>query len=309
MKNILKSILALGAVFAVVSCNVDAIGTLYEHSGSDTGVTFAKTVATDTEMPAMETVYAVPVTRAVADAAQTVSISTTLSSDIVVPGSVSFAAGEYSTDLVLDISGMSIGTTYRGTISLADESAFDANTAISSMSVSLAKAFEWEPFGTGYWVDNTMRTYWGVDEDIAMYVDVEKAVSAAGEHYRFASPFAKVATAVDKYGAYNGYPYNDEGDIVSGTYYFIINVSGTDASLNPVNLGIDWGYGMQSIGTIYGNISSSTAYPLGKYDAAAGMITFGANSLYFSDNDGPTPVANPSYFFLNAAAFEAWLKQ
>lgn len=174
--------LAAGAVFAVVSCNVDAIGTLYENSGSDTGVTFARTVATDTEVPASETTYTIPVTRAVADAAQTVSVSTTLSGDIAVPASVSFAPGVYTADLVLDISRMAVGTMYRGTISLADASAYDANTAISSISVSFAKAYEWVSLGTGQFLE----LFWE-----GFLADVEILKADGFDIYRVLNPYAE----------------------------------------------------------------------------------------------------------------------
>ena len=139
MRNILKSILALSAIFSVASCNVDNIGTLYQHEGSDNGVTFTQANVSYTELSASMTSLVVTLGRAASDAAQTVNIASTLPEGIVVPTSVSFAAGQASADLVLDLSGMSVGTAYKGKISLASESDYNS-LGISSVNVTLQKA-------------------------------------------------------------------------------------------------------------------------------------------------------------------------
>lgn len=80
------------------------------------------------------------------------------------------------------------------------------------------------------------------------------------------------------------------------------------ASLKPVQYGMDWGYGMFSGGSVYGNLSTNiNSYPLGVYNEKAGSITFPANSLYVSMADyqdgGAYPCANPSYLYLSAEAY------
>ena len=80
------------------------------------------------------------------------------------------------------------------------------------------------------------------------------------------------------------------------------------ASLKPVQYGMDWGYGMFSGGSVYGNLSTNiNSYPLGVYNEKAGSITFPANSLYVSMADyqdgGAYPCTNPSYLYLSAEAY------
>lgn len=184
MKNIFANILGLCAVFAVVSCDVDAVGTIYEPDSSNNGVTFSQTLFTNSEISASATTFTVVVNRAVAGSAQTVGISSTLPADIVVPGSVSFAAGEYTADLVLDISKMSVGTTYRGSVALADENAYDAKTGISSANVVLAKAYEWTSVGTGQFFEYFWEGFVG---------DVEILKADGFNLYRVLNPYAATA--------------------------------------------------------------------------------------------------------------------
>ena len=45
-------------------------------------------------------------------------------------------------------------------------------------------------------------------------------------------------------------------------YTFVIDVTKEGASLKPVQYGMDWGYGMFSGGSVYGNLSTNiNSYP------------------------------------------------
>ena len=85
----------------------------------------------------------------------------------------------------------------------------------------------------------------------------------------------------------------------------MIDVTSAGASLKPVSLGIDWGYGVMAIGSIYGYLSTDIeSYPLGTYNAKAGVITFPVNSLFIQDDDGPAICKkNPTYLYLSAEAY------
>lgn len=170
----------------------------------------------------------------------------------------------------------------------------------------------WEPFGTGYWVDGLFTTIFQADAT-TVSVELERAeVEGSGEiRFRFSSPYARYATAVDEHGVYDGFPYNDETTIVEGDYTFTVIITSAGASIVPTDMGMDQGYGMFSTGTLNGYVSGGSSQPLGTYDEEAGCITFPVGSLYVSmadyQNGGLFPSANPSYLYLSSEAYLASL--
>lgn len=147
MKTIINKFLALSvAALSLVACNVDNIGALYQHEEDNNGVSFTQAAITDTEIGAATTTYVVTVSRIIATSEQSVNITTTLDG-IGVPSSVKFNAGEYTTDLVLDLSKMSVGKAYKGTITVDPQQA--SSFGIGSVSVTFQKAYTWAKYGTG----------------------------------------------------------------------------------------------------------------------------------------------------------------
>lgn len=227
MKNILKSILALGASLFVLSCNVDNIGTLYQHEGSDNGVSFVQGTLSDTEIAASTTSYVVTIGRAVANAAQTVNIASTLPAAIGVPSSVNFAAGSYSADLVLDLSAMNVGTSYKGEISLASPTDFNDN-AINVVNVTLQKAYSWSSYGTVKITDDLVTAVFTVNP-VTWSVQADKADGF--EVYRLLDPYGP------------NYPYNEPGDYTLGAKWVIDCSNPNAVTFDRTYLGFDWGYG------------------------------------------------------------------
>ena len=183
MKKILNSIFAVAAAAVLaVSCNVDAVTTKFDPSTvTGTGVTFLTTVAVDQEIPATQTSYDIVVARANADAAQTVSVSSSLPETIVVPSSVSFGASEYQTKLTLDLSKMAVGQTFKGSIALGVDDA-EKQYSNASLSCTFAKAFTWTNIGKGQFLD----LFW---EGILVDVDIYQAEGF--EIYRVMDPYAE----------------------------------------------------------------------------------------------------------------------
>ena len=252
MKNILKSILALSAVFAVVSCNVDAIGTIYDHTDNNNGVSFTQTTLADTELGAAVTSLTLTVGRTVGDAAQTVSIATTLPEGISVPGSVSFAAGQYSADLVLDLSNMQVGVAYKGAVSLATEADY-SDFAISSVNVNLQKAYTWELFGKGTYHYNEECFFSGDDPGLEIY----------------------------KAEGFQVYKITHWGYNVD----FVFTVKSDNSTVVHDQF---TGYTHSTYGPCYvddlNHYAGSTNYPYGKWDAASKTFTF---CLIYYDATGP----------------------
>lgn len=264
MRNILKSILALSAIFSVASCNVDNIGTLYQHEGSDNGVSFTQSSVSYSELAASMTSLVVTLGRAASDAAQTVNIASTLPEGIVVPTSVSFAAGQGAADLVLDLSGMAVGKAYKGTISLATESDYN-DLAISSVNVTLQKAYSWSHYGTVKITDDIVTAAFGVD-NVTWEVEADKADGF--EVYRL----------LDPYGA--NYPYNDPGDFKLGAKWVIDCTNPNAVTFDRTYLGFDWGYGEFNV------------WPLEAGKMVNKVITFPVDGIAFNLPDYGTFYAN-----------------
>jgi hypothetical protein len=202
MKNIVKSIFVLGiASLSFVACNVDNIGAIYDLEGKS-GVSFSKTLAGDTEVNAKATTYSIPIVRGTADGSLTVSLASTLPEGVKVPSSVTFNAGEYETEVQLDIAQMEVGKTYKGAVKLADESQFDKNTAISAINVTLAKAYTWVSLGKGQFYDGLALQ--PSDDDLGI-VDVEILQAEGFDRWRIMNPFPKdqlIAAWAESYVTY-----------------------------------------------------------------------------------------------------------
>ena len=269
MRNILKSILALSAIFSVASCNVDNIGTLYQHEGSDNGVSFTQSSVSYSELAASTTSLVVTLGRAASDAAQTVNIASTLPEGIVVPTSVSFAAGQGAADLVLDLSGMAVGKAYKGVISLASESDYNS-LGISSVNVTLQKAYSWSHYGTVKITDDLVTCAFGV-ENVTWEVEADKADGF--EVYRL----------LDPYGA--NYPYNDPGDYKLGAKWVIDCTNPNAVTFDRTYLGFDWGYG------------EFNAWPLEAGKMVNKVITFPVDGIAFNLPDYGSLKANNNGLF------------
>lgn len=145
MKRIIKTYfgIAVSLIFAV-SCNMDNEGVIYTPDGTDAAVTFLSSVSNNTEIEAKATTYDILVARSKSKEAVTVKIKGELPEGVKAPESITFAAGQSETILSLDISGMAVGKTYTGKVSFADENEYNSKISISSVTVTLAKAYTWQ---------------------------------------------------------------------------------------------------------------------------------------------------------------------
>ena len=154
MKNSLKTtILAFaGACFLFQACDTSDPRPTYvpDHDG----VSFLQSSISDTEIDASAETWSFDIARAKADSDLTVGLTVSDALQDFVPSSVTFAAGEYKTQVTVDVSGLEIGTNISGTVSLTEgQDCYDPNTAITSVSLSLQKAYNWVSLGTGQWFD------------------------------------------------------------------------------------------------------------------------------------------------------------
>lgn len=310
MKYINKILSLFVIALIATSCDPDAESyTLGELEDGNQGICFAGNYTQTVEVEPGITSFDLTLTRALTDAAGTVDV-TVINNEkniFVCPSTVSFAAGEKTAKLTVEAPSAAEGITYNLQLALSGNDVSNYSSGYHEISVNFA-ILKWESIGTGYYLDGTFSNFFKVDPSVPMAVEIEKTTTATSTRFRFDSPFAKVATAQDEVGGFNGYPFNEEADIVPGEYTFVIDVTKEGASLKPVQYGMDWGYGMFSGGSVYGNLSTNiNSYPLGVYNEKAGSITFPANSLYVSMADyqdgGAYPCTNPSYLYLSAEAY------
>ncbi|MBQ8224270.1 MAG: hypothetical protein IJZ86_02775 [Bacteroides sp.] len=255
--------------------------------------------------------FVLSIAREVTDGATSVALEVKNNENNVfqVPATVTFEAGQATAPFTVTVTDAAeLGVSYNLLLAVTGEDLSNYPAGYQETSVNFT-ILKWEPVGTGYWKDGLVGTFFGVSSYLYA-VEIEKTNTANSLRYRFDSPYAKIATAYDEYGiAYNGYIYNEEADLVPGEYVFAIDITEDGAALIPTDMGMDWGYGMFSTGSVYGNLSQNIgSYPLGIYDEEIGMITFPANSLYCGmANYGTYAAGNPSMLFLSYEAYTAYL--
>ncbi len=296
---IFASALAIASVFA--SCGK---GDYWDgYNAEEDTYSFAATTSAFS-FPASDEVteISVPITRSntAAEASIEVTLADADANLTLVNPVVEFAAGQATADCKIAVGEMEPGVVYGATLSFPAEVV--SLTGKSEIAISVTKELVWsETPVRGYLVDGTIGQWYGVNPAIIYAIDIYKAEGV--EQYRYESPFSHVATDHDGYG-YVGYPYNADGDCDEKTYWhqFIIEEAGV--TLVPTAVGMDWGSGVVSVGTIYGYMSSNSAYPLGIYHEAEGYIEFPPMSLFINEANYGTGVCNKysTYIFMNVEA-------
>ena len=237
----------------------------------------------------------------------------------VVPEYVYFAADETLTTFKVAFPEAEVGVTYNLELAVeGDEyvNPYLLQEPVLNTSVLLIK---WESeTHVGVMIDGMIANFFPVSQ-YPFYVQYEKAELNNGAiMYRFLNPYttlpeykdpnaAEPEAIADADGIFGGYPHNYPGDVdKSKDYNMLVIVEGDEATMEPFELGMDWGYGMLSGGSIYGCFSMDIAtYPLGVVDGD--IITFGANSLFSSMADfqdgGAYPVSPTTTIYLTKEAY------
>lgn len=153
-----KSIFGLTIVMAALfcSCNQDNEGAIYSNQ-TNAGLSFTASTLETVAVPASNPVFDVELIRGNISDAATGSISASLSvGDTEIPGvtvsNYSFAAGENSTKVSVNISPLEVGD--QGVLTLTINDADLSVGGIASTSLKCSKAYEWVSLGKGYFVDN-----------------------------------------------------------------------------------------------------------------------------------------------------------
>lgn len=250
-------------------------------------VEFSVANKTTFEVDPSDPTISLTVVRKAQDAASyPVKVVTNEGESFNVPATVDFAQGETEKNISISAkSGAQAG------VPLALELTFDESninpytTGLKAITASVT-IIKWESIGRGYWVGNIINKFFGVSP-LPLAVDIEKAVTADATKFRFVSPYSKASQDYDGLG-YLGYPYNDPAELNGIVENCVITITKQGASMAPFNMGINWGYGDFSMGSVYGYLSSNIAsYPLGVYTPSktGGTIYFAPSSLYISMAD------------------------
>ena len=318
IKNIFLSLAA--ATMLLTACGNDDLelgdSTTPKVEASCPAVEFSAANKTTLEVDPSDPTVSFKIVRKATDAASYAIKVVEGADNFDVPASVDFAAGEQEKDINVSVKESAAQGTPLALELTFDEANLNPYTSGIKDLTAHVTVIKWEPAGTGYWMGNIVNTFFGVDPQ-PMYVEYEKATTATSVKYRFKSPYGNLATEQDAMGAYNGYPYAKEGDLTGNGGTFVITVTKDGASLAPVQLGINFGYGEFSIGQVYGNVSNNiSSYPLGVFKASktGGVITWAANSLYVSmaeyKDGGASPCsAGPTYFFLSKEDYAATMEE
>lgn len=288
IKNIYLSLAAMAMMLA--SCGNEDLelgnSTTAPVDANCPAVEFAASNATTFEVDPSEPNFTLTVQRkATAAATYNIKVVENQDNSFNVPATVEFAANETTKDITISMnSSAAAGEPLALTLSFDDADMNPYTTGLKALSVNTT-IIKWESIGTGYWVGNIINYFFGV-ESMPLAVDIEMATTASATKFRFDSPYSRASEEVDEKGlGYLGYPYNAPEDLNGIVDKCVITCTKEGASMAPFNMGIDWGHGDFSMGSIYGYLSSNIAnYPLGVYTPSetGGTIYFAPSSLYIS---------------------------
>lgn len=240
--------------------------------------------------------------------AQDIKLVATVNTDkaFIVPESVHFNAGQAKTTITVKFDTiMQVGSTYAFTIqpdmseinpyaAVTDEKSGEALYPTYSYEATVIKYIDAE----GVFADDLAVTALFGVAPVAWHVDYQYAELPGGNiKVRVLSPYASLATEVDEYGLYDGFPYNAPADIISEQpYNFIFTVypANKEATLEDADLGIDYGYGpMQFI--------NYNKQAIGGFDANAGKIDFdydlSTNTIVVAMGGSPYRYAGFRFYF------------
>lgn len=209
MKYINKIFSLFAIALMAVACDPDAES--YTPGGleeGNQGICFAGNYTQTVEAEPGVTSFILTLKRSVTDAAGSVDIKVLNNEEniFICPSTASFAAGEATTTLTVETPSATAGILYNLKLAVSGDNVSEYTSGYNEISVNFS-IIKWESIGTGYYLDGTVSTFFGVDPSMPMAVKLERAETATSVRFRFDSPFARVATeTVDEYGGYDGYP-------------------------------------------------------------------------------------------------------
>ena len=296
VKNILGVILVLAGMTTLFSCQDDAPDYIAAEKIDSEQVYFPSTISSNVALSSLENSFDLIIARVKSDNAITVPLTITGNEGLYdIPSSVTFAQGESTAALRVTYDAEKIGFDNFSDLSIKIGEEYTSVYGKSEYLFTIGVPSPWESLGEATYADDYVSTWFGVGND-EYKVEIQENLLQPGL-FRLVNP----------YGA--AYPYNEPGDWDdSQDWYFEINaVDPTAVFINLQEVGMDWGYGMFSFGSIAAlRMSQGKTLEEVKEDGLTGtfengVITFPAGQLLakMADyNDGGMYPANGSGAFV-----------
>lgn len=296
VKNILGVILVLAGMTTLFSCQDDAPDYIAAEKIDSEQVYFPNTISSNVALSSLENSFDIIIARVKTDNAITVPLTITGNDGLYnIPSSVTFAQGESKATLKITYDAEEIGFDNFSDLSIKIGDEYTSVYGNSEYLFKIGVPSPWESLGDATYADDYVSTWFGVGND-EYKVEIQENLLQPGL-FRLVNP----------YGA--AYPYNEPGDWDdSQDWYFEINaVDPTAVFINLQEVGMDWGYGMFSFGSIAAlRMSQGKTLEEVKEDGLTGtfengVITFPAGQLLakMADyNDGGMYPANGSGAFV-----------
>ena len=296
IKNILGVILVLVGMTAMFSCQDDAPDYIAAEKIDSEQVYFPSTISSNVALSSLENSFDIIIARVKTDNAITVPLTITGNDGLYnIPSSVTFAQGESKATLKITYDAAEIGFDNFSDLSIKIGDEYTSVYGNSEYLFKIGVPSPWESLGDATYADDYVSTWFGVGND-EYKVEIQENLLQPGL-FRLVNP----------YGA--AYPYNEPGDWDdSQDWYFEINaVDPTAVFINLQEVGMDWGYGMFSFGSIAAlRMSQGKTLEEVKEDGLTGtfengVITFPVGSLLISEagyNDGALYGTNGSGAFM-----------
>ena len=296
IKNILGVILVLVGMTAMFSCQDDAPDYIAAEKIDSEQVYFPSTISSNVALSSLENSFDIIIARVKTDNAITVPLTITGNDGLYnIPSSVTFAQGESKATLKITYDAAEIGFDNFSDLSIKIGDEYTSVYGNSEYLFKIGVPSPWESLGDATYADDYVSTWFGVGND-EYKVEIQENLLQPGL-FRLVNP----------YGA--AYPYNDPGDWDdSQDWYLEINaVDPTAVFINLQEVGMDWGYGMFSFGSIAAlRMSQGKTLEEVKEDGLTGtfengVITFPAGQLLakMADyNDGGMYPANSNGAFV-----------
>ena len=296
IKNILGVILVLVGMTAMFSCQDDAPDYIAAEKIDSEQVYFPSTISSNVALSSLENSFDIIIARVKTDNAITVPLTITGNDGLYnIPSSVTFAQGESKATLKITYDAEEIGFDNFSDLSIKIGDEYTSVYGNSEYLFKIGVPSPWESLGDATYADDYVSTWFGVGND-EYKVEIQENLLQPGL-FRLVNP----------YGA--AYPYNEPGDWDdSQDWYFEINaVDPTAVFINLQEVGMDWGDGMLSFGSIAAlRMSQGKTLEEVKEDGLTGtfengVITFPAGQLLakMADyNDGGMYPANGSGAFV-----------
>lgn len=197
----LNKIILLAVLPVFFACEVENMGTVYTPEGTSE-ISFEQEKIYNHVLKDDATVFNIPIIRNVVKEEATIHIEEVVYGkdengktvrNVIstgrIPASVTFAAGEATANIPVDIADIPVGDAFKGTLEFAkaDKELYNSNLAITAVTFDIAKDYVWESIGQGEFFDG-----WWYEE---AWDEVEFVKAKGFSVYRALNPYEKAKDA------------------------------------------------------------------------------------------------------------------